>query len=267
MPSSRPGVAPPRSQVRVSSPAWRQARDLALARAVHQQLLPPPLAELPALEVAARFLPSRRVRGDFFDYFQLDTRYLGLYLGDVPGKGLEAAMYALVVSGMMRGLPKSGHEPSRLVGWLNQRLCERGLPGQFCSLSYALLDLEQRHLLVANAGLPFPLLLRSDTLRRIEISGLPVGLFGSCEYNQAAVSLQPGDRLCFYTDGLTDSLEAFHPSRGDGSHQLQTLLAQHAGEPAPSLAAHLLRRLRTGRKARRLTDLPDDAAFLILRLL
>ncbi len=85
---------------------------LQIARIVQEGLLPPPLTSLPDLEVAARFLPSRGVGGDFYDYFPIGASSLGAYLGDVQGKGLEAAMYALLVSGLMRGLNKTGNNPS-----------------------------------------------------------------------------------------------------------------------------------------------------------
>src|SRR3990167_8875358 len=196
---------------RVSSGARRGAEQLRLAREVQQALLPPPLTALPGLEVAARFHPSQRVGGDFYDYFQLHARNVAFYLGDVQGKGLEGAMYALLVSGLMRGLNKTGNEPAGLVQFLNRRLALRALPGKFCALAYAVFDLEQRQLRLANAGLPFPWLLRHGQLTRVEIPGIPVGMFNPCQYDQGVVRLESGDRLLFYTDGLPDSLEALYP--------------------------------------------------------
>lgn len=243
------------------------ADQMGVARAVQEQLLPPPVPEVPGLELAVRFLPSRAVGGDFCDYFRLNSRYLGLYVGDVQGKGLEGAMYALLVCGLMRGITKTGHEPAEVVGFLNQRLSFRALPGKFSCLLYALFDLEQRHMVLTNAGLPFPFLLRGDTLTRVEAAGLPLGLFKAADYEQAALSLQPGDQLLFFSDGLTDSLEALHPRRGDGAKQVQALLARHAGAPADELAELFVNYLRAARHQRRQKEITDDATFLFLRVL
>src|SRR3990172_3051436 len=191
MPSSR---RPGGRRRRVSSGARRGAEQLRRAREVQQALLPPPLTALPGGEVAGRFQPSQSVGGDFYDYFQLHARNVAFYLGDVQGKGLEGAMYALLVSGLMRGLNKTGNEPAALVEFLNRRLALRALPGKFCALAYAVFDLEQRQLRLANAGLPFPWLLRHGQLTRVEIPGIPVGMFNPCQYDQGVVRLGAGGR-------------------------------------------------------------------------
>jgi len=233
---------------------------------VQEKLLPPPLARLPELELASGFLPAASVGGDFYDCFHLQARSLGLYLGDVPGRGLESVLYALVVNEILRGLPKAGNEPADLLALLNQRLLRRrALPGKFCCLAFALVDLEQRHLVVANAGLPFPLLHRGDAVTAVEISGLPVGLFEPGEYDQAALSLQPGDRLLFCTDGLREALETHYA--GNSSAQLRALLLDSADQPVSVLADRLLALLRPGEGRRKPRPLADDATFLLLRVL
>lgn len=244
-----------------------QAEQLRLARQVQEALLPPPQAVFPGAEVAARFLPSRLVGGDFCDYFQLGRHLLCLYLGDVQGKGLEGAMYALLVSGLMRGTNKADNEPASLVGFLNRRICLRGLPGKFCALNYAQFDLERRRLTLTSAGLPFPLLLRGQTLQPIDARGVPVGIFQLTHYDQVTVDLQPGDRILFYTDGVPDSLETLHPRAGDGEKQLHALLARHANSSAAALADALAAHLQLRRNARPSEHLQDDATFLVVRLL
>lgn len=266
MASRKKKVRQPR-RVRRTKPApegQRLAEELRLARQVQDSLLPPAVAPFPGVEVTARFLPSRSVGGDFYDYFQLDPHTLGLYLGDVQGKGLEGAMYALMVSGLMRGLTKSGHDPASLVAFLNSRLRLRALPGKFCCLTYALFDLEKRHLVLANAGLPYPLLLRGDSLIHVEVGGIPVGMFDRSHYDQAVLTLQPGDRLLFYSDGLPDSLEALKRGREDGGKQVRTMLGQHSADSADELADALLGKLR-GRQ-RQPHELVDDATFLVVQV-
>jgi len=237
---------------------------LRLAREVQTALLPPPLTALPGLEVAARFEPSRSVGGDFYDYFQLHARNVTFYLGDVQGKGLEGAMYALLVSGLMRGLNKTGTDPADLVAFLNRRLALRALPGKFCALTYALFDLEKRELALANAGLPFPLLLRDGELTRVEVPGIPLGMFNPCDYDQGVVRLQSGDRLLFYTDGLPDSLEVLHPHQGSGEEQIAALVRDSRLRTAADVADSLVSRLQLPQPALRLED---DVTFLVVSVL
>lgn len=260
MPASRKAK---RSQTAVSRLARREAEQLRLARNVQEALLPPALTALPGVEVAARFQPSHSVGGDFYDYFQLHPRHLAFYLGDVEGKGLEGAMYALLVSGLMRGLNKKGSEPAEVIEFLNRRLGLRPLPGKFCALAYAVFDLEQRQLRLANAGLPFPWLLRRGELVRVEVPGIPVGMFNPCQYDQGVVRLEWGDRLLFSTDGLADSLEALYPRAGDGEKQVAGLLAESATRSAAELADRLAARLQLKHRQR----LEDDAAFLVVHIL
>lgn len=263
---------------RASAPFEEEQLDR--AREIQETLLPPPLTALPSVNVAARFLPSRRVGGDFYDYFILDDRFLVVYLGDVQGKGLEAAMYALLVSGVMRGLHKTGTHPGELIAFLNRRLCFRALPGKFCCLNYAAFDLVQHRLLLANAGMPFPFLLRQGSLSRLELGGVPVGIFNVCSYEQLSVDLQPGDRLLLHTDGVPDSLEGLRPHQGDGEEQLKAILQTHVHASASELADRLVDFLQPGarapagasatglrRKRGRARELQDDATFLVVHLL
>lgn len=246
-----------RPSARRRAEATEQVR---LARQVQQGLLPPAEVALPEVEVAGRYLPSWSLGGDFYDYFRLDNGLLALFLGDVQGKGLAGALDALLVSGLLRGVHKAGARPAELLTVLNQRLCLRTGPGRFSCLGYALLDRTTRRLTFANAGLPFPLLVRRGEVRRIELTGSPIGLFENAAFDETVVDLQAGDRLLFYSDGVTDSLRARHSSGRDGDEQLQDLLRSCGDESAARSADALLRRLRRGRARR------DDISFILLRI-
>ncbi|MFQ5817001.1 MAG: PP2C family protein-serine/threonine phosphatase [Terriglobia bacterium] len=238
---------------------------LELARAVQRSLLPMPLGALPRFELVARFAPAQVVAGDFYDYFQPTPELMGLYLGDVQGKGLEGAMYAALVSGIMRGLHKSSNPPARVLDFLNRRLRLRPIPDKFCTLGYAVLDVERRQLAYANAGLPFPLLCRGGRTRRIEVAGLPLGLFDEVTYEQQEVQLEPGDRVLFFTDGLVDSLE--NRRVRDGEAVVRGVLESASTASALALADHLVSRLPLPSARNRRRQLADDATFLLLRIL
>jgi len=241
------------------------SEQLQLARLVQEALLPPPIADLPGLEVAVRFLPTAHVGGDFLDYFPLGPRALGCYVGDVQGKGLEAAMYALLVSGLMRGLHKSNADPADVVASLNRRLCFRLVPGKYCCLSYAYFDVKKKQLRYASAGLPFPLLLRGSQLESIELTGHPVGMFNPCAFEQVTVKLRSGDRLLFYTDGLTDSLLDSRMPWTKGVAQLENLFRASRRLSLSLQADRLLAHIHRSRRKR--NQLTDDTTFLLVRVL
>jgi len=241
-----------------------QDEQLALARAVQRSLLPEPLAPTAQFELAARFAPAQAVAGDFYDYFPLGPAQVGFYLGDVQGKGLAAAMYAALVSGIMRGLQKTSKPPAQVVDFLNRRLRFRPIPNKFCAMAYAVVDLPARCLALSNAGLPFPFLCRAGRCTRVELPGFPLGLFDAATYEQVEVALAPGDVLVFYTDGLPDSLENRRVK--DGEAVVRGVLEAAANLPAEQVADRLLAQLPGNASSRRARPLLDDATFLVLKL-
>jgi sigma-B regulation protein RsbU (phosphoserine phosphatase) len=157
------------------------------------------------VEIASRFRPVIEVGGDFLDYFRLQDHRLGLYLGDVVGKGLAAAMYAALAMGTIRGIHKSGTSPTSVMALMNERLRMRVVPGRYCALQYAVYDPATRELSYANAGLPRPILVSSKGCREVGEGGLPSGLFAGAEYDRYSLVLQPGEAVLFCTDGIPDS--------------------------------------------------------------
>lgn len=232
---------------------------LRLARDVQEALLPPQVSKLSGLELATGFFPSTDVSGDFMDSFVLGSRQVAFYMGDVQGKGLEAAMYALLVSGVLRGIHKCGKEPADVVAFLNGRLCLRPILAKFCCLGYGVFDLELRQLSYASAGLPHPLLLRGQAVTYLEVTGYPVGMFNTSVYDQTIINLQAGDILVFYTDGLPDSLG--NDGRKHLGKAVSTGPKQSAKEFSAALAASL-KKACAGHEDGQI----DDAAFLVFRI-
>jgi sigma-B regulation protein RsbU (phosphoserine phosphatase) len=155
--------------------------------------------------VSHEFQPVTEVGGDYLDYFNLSDETVGLYIGDVSGKGLPAALYAALAVGTLRGVHKTGQDPSRVLHLLNERLHLRGIPARHTALQYALFDPSRSELRVASAGMPGPVLLRGQECRVLHLAGVPPGLFPGMEYDQFTLPLEPGDSLLFCTDGLTEA--------------------------------------------------------------
>ena len=156
-----------------------------------------------SVEIAFRFIPFSEVGGDFVDFFCLPDGFIGIYLGDVVGKGLSAAMFAALVMGTLRGIHKTGTDTAHVLSLLNECLVQRPIRGRFCSTLYALFNPALRELIFSNAGMPLPLLVSgSACCRQLGEGGLPSGMFPRATYGRHVVQLGPGDCVLFATDGL-----------------------------------------------------------------
>jgi phosphoserine phosphatase RsbU/P len=172
------------------------------ARSIQASLLPTRDLTVGSVEIAFRYAPLAEVGGDFADFFVLPDGAIGLYLGDVVGKGLPAALYAGLVMGTMRGIHKTDEDTASVVALLNDRLLMRPVPGRFCATLYARFDPAIRQLSFSNAGLPFPLLLSKTGCIRLGQGGFPSGMLPKASYDLHTVQLWADDVVLFATDGL-----------------------------------------------------------------
>jgi phosphoserine phosphatase RsbU/P len=183
----------------------RLERDLSLARELQSRLLPQISPKLGHLDVAARFVPARAIGGDLYDFIPYSMSRLGIVIGDVSGKGAPAAIYAALVSGILRSHAPIEPGPSEMLSAVNLSLAERPIEAQFVSLIYALWDDRHRTLTVANSGLPRPIYLHAGKLEVIEATGLPLGLFDEADYDEFKFRMKPGDMFVFFSDGILDA--------------------------------------------------------------
>jgi sigma-B regulation protein RsbU (phosphoserine phosphatase) len=187
------------------SPRYFGLNDMQEAHCIQASLLPAGPMRGEAFEIAYRYTPFSEVGGDFADFFRLPDGRIGIYLGDVVGKGLPAALYGTLVMGALRGIRKTGADTARVLGLLNETLMQRPLEGRFCATLYALFDPATQELAFSNAGIPQPLLVSETTCRSLGEGGLPSGLFPDASYDQHTVPLSPGDSVLFATDGLHEA--------------------------------------------------------------
>lgn len=181
--------------------------ELEEAREIQSLMLPAESLRSGSVTISHEFQPMAAVGGDFVDYFELPDGNLGLYLGDVSGKGLPAALYAALAVGTLRGIHKTGMPPSEVLDLLNRRLLVRGIPRRYVAIQYAVFDPRTREMNIASAGMSGPLHLSAGGCRLLELSGMPPGLFPAAKYESLTLQLKPGDSVFFYTDGLTDASE------------------------------------------------------------
>jgi len=173
------------------------------------------------------------VGGDFLDYFRLSDGTIGLYLGDVSGKGLPAAMFGALAVGTLRGVHKTGTPAHQVLATMNRRLMIRGLPMRHTALQYALFDPRTREMQISSAGMPGPLHLSRDGCRLLEMSGIPPGLWPCANYEATVLRLEPGDSVVFFTDGITDSMNA--EEEVFGTAQVVAICGEHLGAPPMQL--------------------------------
>jgi phosphoserine phosphatase RsbU/P len=183
----------------------RLERDLSLARELQGRLLPQSRPKLAHLDVAAKFVPARTIGGDLYDFIPYSMSRLGIVIGDVSGKGAPAAIYAALVSGILRSHAPIEPSPAEMLAAVNLSLAERRIEAQFVSLIYSVWDDETRTLTVSNSGLPRPIYVHAGRNEVIEATGLPLGLFDDAEYDEFKFKMKPGDMFVFFSDGILDA--------------------------------------------------------------
>src|SRR5207248_2762420 len=189
------------------------------------------------LELAAKFAPARAIGGDLYDFVSYSLSRTALVIGDVSGKGAPAAIYAALVSGILRSHAPIEPVPAEMLRAVNFSLGERRIDGQFVSLIYAVWDDEQQTLQVANSGLPRPLYWHDDKIEIIEATGLPLGLFDDADYDEFTFNAKPGDKFVFFSDGILDARN----EAGDlfGRSRVEQIVANSDGVSAEGLVNSL----------------------------
>jgi serine phosphatase RsbU (regulator of sigma subunit) len=234
-----------------------------LARTLQTSLLPSALPEIPAVETAARFRPAQQgleVGGDFYDVFEGGDGSWAMVVGDVCGKGPEAAALTALARYTLRATVMHEPRPSRSLTLLNEALLRQGSDARFCTAAYARLDRQGSRLTVSSGGHPLPLLLRADgSVEPLGQPGLLLGLDPELELTDHTRELRAGEAIVLYTDGLTD---AYAPGRILDIEDLASLLASCAGRSAAEIADHILDAALDGHTAQP----RDDIAVLVIRI-
>jgi len=193
---------------RLAREEQRLERDLAMAREVQNHLLPPSLPALHNAELAARYNPAHAIGGDMYDFLDYMLPRACITVGDVSGKGAPAALYAALVSGILRSLAHSEPPPAEMLTAVNRALNQRRLDANYVVLCCALWDDDQKIMRVANSGLPRPIYSRNGHAHMIEAAGLPLGMFENASYDETTIHGSSGDVFVFLTDGLIDASNA-----------------------------------------------------------
>src|SRR4051812_15686015 len=213
-----------------------------IARTLQESLLPPHLPAVHGLELAARFRPAAagmEVGGDFYDIFETGPDQWAIALGDVCGKGSEAAAVTALTRYTVRAAAMYEKGADGVMRVLNEALLRQRTDLRFTTLVYCVLELSEGRaaLRTACGGHPRPLVLRADgTTEKVGANGPLLGVLADAEFHEHSAVLDAGDALVVYTDGLTDALA---PGRIVSEDDLLLALAQCRGLTAGEIARRL----------------------------
>lgn len=217
-------------------------RELEIARQMQLSILPAAFPESRSFRVAARYLPMTSVAGDFYDFFVASDHEAGLFIADVSGHGVSAALIASMVKIAATVERVNAASPAELLLGMNTSLFGN-TQSQFVTASYVYLNARSRELRYAAAGHPPMLLLRHGVVTEIIENGLMLAAFDFATYTALALPLESGDRLVLYTDGVLEAMSA--SSEEFGPERLSALVRETAhlpyAEAADSIVAGVQR--------------------------
>ncbi|MHB8653282.1 MAG: SpoIIE family protein phosphatase [Terriglobia bacterium] len=245
---------------RVVRSETRLERDLQRAQNIQMHLMPGIVPSIPGLEVGLRFKPARELGGDLYDFLSYGRERHVIVIGDVSGKGAPAALYGAMVSGILRSLAPQRLAPPDMLRKLNVMLLERKIEGHFITLTYAIWEPKTRLLRLANAGMPLPLLIRKGHAQPIRVEGVPLGLLENTDYEETQLTLEKGDLLALYSDGLAEAAKPSHEEFGN--RRMENVLRENAHSPVNQIIEKLFAEVahhEAGHPQR------DDQTLLLIR--
>jgi PAS domain S-box-containing protein len=238
-----------------------------VARALQSSLLPPSLPEIAGAKVTARYRAAgegNEVGGDFYHVFQVDRAAWWIVIGDVSGKGPEAAAIAGLARHTLRALALHERSPSRLLTALHHTLLQGEARGEFCTVCCALLQPDEggdgARLSLACGGHPPPIIRRADnTVELATCTGPLLGLPVTLAFSEQSVELGPGDTVVLFTDGVT---EAHHRNQDlFGEERLMDVIS-HAGDGVDDVADAIIAAVSDYGPI----EPQDDVAVVVLRI-
>jgi len=201
--------------------------ELRVAAAIQQSLLPPPHYVGPFCTTAGTSVPCRAIGGDFYDYVELPGDRFGFMLGDVSGKGPAAALVAAAALGMFSAEATYNPSAAVVIKRLNDGLMGRAIGARYVTGFYAVLT-RDGSFTYTNGGHHPPVLLSAHAVRRLDTGGVALGLFADAEFLEESLTLDRGDRIVVFSDGVTEAMN----SAGEdfGERRLLDCLAAHRGD-------------------------------------
>jgi sigma-B regulation protein RsbU (phosphoserine phosphatase) len=253
---------------------------LRAAARVQQAMLPQKGVVVPRVRTAWRYVPTEELAGDALGLHLIDGRYFVVYLLDVSGHGVPAALLSVSAMHALQPVPEStsplrdvthGHDdlgtvrhPARIATALNDSFRRGDTDGRFFTMCLCVLDTATGRCWMTSAGHPPPLLLRgTESIPVPDAGGLPIAMLDDADYDEAALQLHPGDRLCLYSDGFVEQTDATGADPFDDARLLASLRSR-ATTPIDQLVNDAVDELTAWAGAGPFTD---DVSLLIVEWL
>jgi sigma-B regulation protein RsbU (phosphoserine phosphatase) len=245
----------------------RLESELAIAREVQNQLFPKSAPAGKSLGLFGVCNPARMVSGDYYDFMTLPHDSLAFAIGDVAGKGISAALLMASIQSTMRtqlaAINGSGRfSAASLVSTLNKQLYATTSPEKYATFFFAIYDEAAYTLTYTNAGHLSPMLLRGQDVQLLDSTGTVVGAFPIARYEEKTVTLEPGDVLLAYTDGIVEPENVYGEQFGED--RLKDLFLRYANAESSELIARTMEAVVqwTGEG-----ELQDDMTMVVARRL
>jgi sigma-B regulation protein RsbU (phosphoserine phosphatase) len=241
----------------------RLQAQLEIARQVQLELLPPRDPKLEGFDISAYNFPTEEVSGDYYDWVRIYEDQIGIVIADVSGKGVPAALLMAFLRASLRAASHIGYAPHISMSKVNYLLWESIERNQFVTAFYGILDATNRTLAYSNAGHNPPVLIDANGEAQFEErGGVPLGMFRDSRYYEYYETIEPGQILVLYTDGVT---EATNPAGEEyGRDRLVTAIRQSRELSAREMIDFLHRDLMDWTDGRGATD---DVTFFIVKAL
>lgn len=241
----------------------KMAQELALAGEVQTSFLPQELPHVPGWQLAATLKPARETSGDFYDLIHLPNGCLGIVIADVCDKGAGAALIMALCCTLIRTYAAQfPAQPEIVLSAVNRRILDDTNCDSFITVFFGILNLESGKFVYCNAGHCWPFLIShqsSENIRRLSITGVPLGIEREETWEQSVVQLAPGDVLVLYTDGITEAQNTRRALFGED--RLLEAVTENLGHLAQEIQDTVLAEVQ-----RFSGDTPqsDDIALLVL---
>jgi len=237
-----------RSQVyKETLEAQKMSQELAFAGKIQSSFLPENVPSADGWRIAATLIPARQTSGDFYDFIELPGSKLGILIADVADKGTGAALYMALSRTLLRTFAfQYPDEPAEVFRLTNDRLFEDSRADQFVTVFYGVLEYETGRFEYCNAGHNPTFLLRADSEKQPEAlkrTGIVLGAMEGLTWNSASTTLNPGDFLLFYTDGVVEAQN--EQDEFFGEEQFLQIARENKNAPADVIHAHLMEKLHT----------------------
>ena len=227
----------------------RLQRELEIARDVQMSFLPSKNPEVNGLDIASRCLPALEVGGDYYDFVDYGKDKLGIIIGDVSGKGTQAAFYMTLTKGFMKAVSKTYTSPAEFLKEMNSLFYENVERGTFISMVSGVFDLENKKFIFARAG-HNPVIVRNSSPENVETlnpAGLALGLEKGTVFNntikEVQMNIMPGDVFVFYTDGFTEALNKLKEEFGE--ERLITIVKENSVLSSEELLNKIIKEVKT----------------------